>query len=67
MPGELQAVAAGDSDPAVRQALAGNPSLQEGAGRRLMQSMMALYQSAHAVNGRIPATYEVIYGRGSKQ
>jgi malonyl-CoA O-methyltransferase len=34
------------------------------ASRRVMQRMMEIYQDRHAVGGRIPATYQVIYGLG---
>jgi malonyl-CoA O-methyltransferase len=44
-------------------ALAGSRGLAE---RRVMLDMMNIYQREHAVDGRIPATYEVIYGEAGK-
>jgi malonyl-CoA O-methyltransferase len=37
------------------------------AGRRLMSAMMENYRRDHGRNGLIPATYEVIYGVGTKE
>ena len=34
------------------------------ASRRVMQRMMDIYRQRHAVEGRVPATYQVIYGLG---
>jgi malonyl-CoA O-methyltransferase len=41
---------------------AGPPGL---ASRRVMQRMMDIYRQRHGVGGRIPATYQVIYGMGA--
>jgi malonyl-CoA O-methyltransferase len=53
----LKRIGAGNASPSAGSGL---------AGRRLMVTMMELYHREHAVNGRIPATYEVIYGKGVK-
>lgn len=34
------------------------------ASRRVMQRMMEIYRERHGASGRIPATYQVIYGQG---
>lgn len=54
---------------AIRRIGAGNaaPARSRGlAERRVMLDMMSVYRQEYEVGGRIPATYEVIYGTGRK-
>jgi malonyl-CoA O-methyltransferase len=53
----LRRIGAGNAAPAGRRNL---------AERRVMLEMMDIYRHEHAVEGRIPATYEVIYGKTGK-
>jgi malonyl-CoA O-methyltransferase len=54
----LRRIGAGNAAPA------GSRNLAE---RRVMLDMMDFYQRKHAVDGIIPATYEVIYGEAGKK
>ncbi len=53
----LRRIGAGNAAPAGSRGL---------AERRVMLDMMDIYQREHAVDGLIPATYEVIYGEAGK-
>jgi malonyl-CoA O-methyltransferase len=53
----LRRIGAGNSAPLGRRGL---------AERRVMLDMMDIYQHDYAVDGLIPATYEVIYGEAGK-
>jgi malonyl-CoA O-methyltransferase len=53
----LRRIGAGNTAPAGSRGL---------AERRVMLEMMDIYKREHAVDGRIPATYEVIYGKTGK-
>ncbi|HEY5975201.1 MAG TPA: methyltransferase domain-containing protein, partial [Geobacteraceae bacterium] len=53
----LKRIGAGNAAPSAGTGL---------AGRRLMVAMMEIYQREYARRGLIPATYEVIYGKGQK-
>jgi len=54
----LRRIGAGNAAPAGKRGL---------AERRIMLDMMDIYQRKHSVDGRIPATYEVIYGEAGKK
>jgi malonyl-CoA O-methyltransferase len=54
---------------AIKRVGAGNASAVPSsglAGRRVTQEMLAIYDREYQVEGRVPATYEVIYGWGMK-
>jgi malonyl-CoA O-methyltransferase len=54
---------------AIKRVGAGNAAPVKGRGlaeRRVMLEMMVIYRRVYAVDGFIPATYEVIYGVGRK-
>jgi malonyl-CoA O-methyltransferase len=54
---------------AIKRVGAGNASAVSSsglAGRRVTQEMLSIYDREYQVDGRVPATYEVIYGWGVK-
>lgn len=53
---------------AIKRVGAGNAAVPSKglAGRRVMQEMLAVYDREYGADGRVPATYEVVYGWGVK-
>lgn len=45
---------------------AARPTMRGLAGRRVIQRMIDIYDSTYSSDGRVPATYEVIYAVGKK-